>query len=91
MPRERADGWFDCRSRGIGNAGQVTASYRLCESLRMVLRLTIERVLRKLQVTLPTATAAVKALEDLGIVTKTAGRRKNRVHSHHGYIELLPR
>ena len=50
------------------------ASYRLFEMLPMTPRFTIERVRRQLDTSFPTATAAVKALEDLGIVTEMTGQ-----------------
>ena len=40
---------------------------------------------------LPTATAAVKALEALGIVTEMTGQKKNRSYSYQAYVELLSR
>lgn len=68
-----------------------TASYRLFESLPMMPRFTIERVRQKLDTTFPTANAAVKVLEDLGIVTEMTGQKKNRSYSYQSYIELLAR
>lgn len=67
------------------------ASYRLFELLPMMPRFTIERVRQKLETTFPTATAAVKVLEDLGIVTEMTGQKKNRSYSYQPYIELLSR
>lgn len=55
------------------------ASYRLFELLPMMPRFTIERVRQKLEPTSPTATAAVKALEDLGIVTEMTGLKKSQL------------
>ena len=37
----------------------------------------------------PTARAAVKLLEDLGIVAEITGQTKNRVYSYKAYVELL--
>ncbi|MGY6518793.1 MAG: Fic family protein [Lysobacteraceae bacterium] len=68
-----------------------TASYRLFESLPMMPRFTIERVRRTLDTTFPTATAAVRVLEDLGIVRETTGQKKNRSYSYPAYIALLSR
>lgn len=68
-------------------AGPV--SYRLFEALPMMPRFTIERVRQTLDTTFPTATAAVKVLEGLGIVTETTGQKKNRSYSYRAYIELL--
>jgi len=67
------------------------ASYRLFEMLPMMPRFTIERVRQQLDTSFPTATAAVKALEDLGIVTEVTGQKKNRNYSYQTYVELLSR
>ncbi len=62
---------------------------RLFELLPMMPRFTIEQVRQKLQTTFPTATAAVKLLEGLGIVTELTGQKKNRSFSYQGYVDLL--
>ena len=67
------------------------ASYRLFEMLPMMPRFTIERVRQHLDTSFPTATAAVKALEDLGVVTEMTGQKTNRSYSYHAYVELLSR
>jgi Fic family protein len=64
---------------------------RLFELLPVMPRFTIEQVRRKLQTTFPTATAAVKLLEQLGIVTELTGQKKNRSFSYAAYVELLAR
>ena len=68
-------------------AGAV--SLRLFERLPMMPRFTIEQVRQKLSTSFPTATAAVKLLEDLGIVSELTGQKKNRSFSYQAYIELL--
>lgn len=65
------------------------ASYRLFELLPTMPRFTIERVRQQLGTTFPTATAAVKLLEDLGIVTELTGQKKNRNYAYRAYIDLL--
>jgi len=65
------------------------ASYRLFELLPMMPRFTIERVRRELDTSFPTANAAVKVLEDLGIVNEVTGQKTNRSYSYQSYIELL--
>jgi len=52
-------------------------------------RFTIDQVRQKLATTFPTATAAVKVLEDLGIVAEVTGQKKNRSYSYTAYIALL--
>ena len=54
-------------------------------------RFTIEQVRQKLDTTFPTATAAVKLLEELGIVTELTGQKNNRSFSYPAYVELLTR
>ena len=70
-------------------AGAV--SLRLFELLPMMPRFTIEQVRRKLNTSFPTATAAVKLLEELGIVGELTGQKKNRSFSYQGYVDLLAR
>jgi Fic family protein len=67
------------------------ASYRLFEMLPMMPRFTIERVRQQLDTSFPTATAAVKVLEDLSIVMEMTGQKKNRSYSYQAYVDLLGR
>jgi len=67
------------------------ASYRLFEMLPMMPRFTIDQVRQRLNTSFPTATAAVKVLEELGIVVELTGQKKNRSYSYQPYIELLAR
>ena len=55
----------------------------------MIPRFTIKRVRQQLNATFPTATAAVIALEELGIAMEMTGQKKNRSYSYQAYIELL--
>ena len=66
-------------------------SYRLFEMLPMMPRFTIERVRKQLDTSFPTATAAIKVLEDLGIVAEMTGQKKNRSYSYQAYVVLLSR
>ena len=79
------------RRRLLQSTKAGPASYRLFEMLPMMPRFTIERVRQQLNTTFPTATAAVKVLEDLGIVTEMTGQKKNRSYSYQAYVELLSR
>ncbi len=65
------------------------AGLRLFELLPLMPRFTIEQVRQKLATTFPTATAAVKLLEELGIVTELTGQKKNRCFSYAAYVDLL--
>lgn len=65
------------------------ASYRLFELLPLMPRFTVDRVRQKLQTSFPTASAAVKTLEDLDIVTEITGQKTKRNFSYQRYIALL--
>lgn len=67
------------------------ASYRLFELLPMMPRFTVERVRQALATSFPTANAAIKVLENLGIVSEMTGLKKNRSYSYLPYIQLLSR
>lgn len=67
----------------------VPAAYRLFELLPTMPRFTVERVRRELATTFPTANAAVKILEELGIVREVTGQKTNRSYSYSAYIDLL--
>ncbi|QDQ87409.1 Fic family protein [Alcaligenaceae bacterium SJ-26] len=79
------------RKQLLQSAKAGPASYRLFEMLPMMPRFTIERVRQQLDTSFPTATAAVKVLENLGIVTEMTGQKKNRSYSYQAYINLLTR
>ena len=77
------------RRRLVAAPKATPASYRLLELLPMMPRFTIEQVRQKLATTSPTATAAVKVLESLGIVREQTGQKKNRSYSYSAYIDCL--
>jgi Fic family protein len=79
------------RRRLLQSTKAGPGSYQLFEMLPMMPRFTIERVRQQLDTSFPTATAAVKVLEDLGIVTEITGKKKNRSYSYQAYVELLSR
>jgi Fic family protein len=65
------------------------ASLRLFELLPMMPRFTIDRIKLELKTTFPTANAAAKILEELGIVTEITGQARNRSFSYQPYINLI--
>jgi len=79
------------RRRLLASPKSGPTSYRLFELLPMMPRFTVERMRQKLETSFPTANAAIKVLEDLGIVTEMTGQKKNRSYSYPSYIELLTR
>lgn len=79
------------RRRLLASPKAGPASYRLFEALPMMPRFTVELARQTLNTSFPTANAAVKLLEDLGIVSELTGLKKNRSYSYQAYIDLLTR
>ena len=79
------------RKQLLESAKAGPVSYRLFELLPMMPRFSVEHVRRRLETTFPTASAAVKLLEYLGIVAELTGQKKNRVYSYQAYVGLLSR
>lgn len=77
------------RRRLLASPKAGPASYRLFELLPIMPRFTIEKVRQKLAISFPTANAAVKVLQDLGIVAELTGQKKNRSYSYPSYVALL--
>lgn len=77
------------RRRLMVSSSAGAASYRLFEQLPMMPRFTVERVRQRLDTSFPTASAAIKILEEQGIVKETTGQKKNRQYSYTNYIEAL--
>ncbi|GAA4021967.1 Fic family protein [Actimicrobium antarcticum] len=77
------------RRRLLAEPKSTPASYRLFEMLPMMPRFSIERVRLALDTSFPTANAAVKVLQELGIVSELTGQKKNRCYSYQAYIEQL--
>ena len=79
------------RRRLLQHAKAGPASYRLFELLPTMPRFSVERARAALSTTFPTASAAIKLLQELGIVTEITGQKKNRSFSYQTYIDLLSR
>ncbi|MGS5089919.1 Fic family protein [Hydrogenophaga sp. A37] len=79
------------RRRLLQHAKAGPASYRLFELLPTMPRFSVERARVALGTTFPTANAAIKLLQELGIVTEITGLKKNRSFSYQAYVDLLSR
>lgn len=79
------------RKRLIASKNASPASVMLFELLPMMPRFTIQRVKTELNTTFPTANAAAKTLESLGIITEVTGQTRNRSFSYQTYIDLISR
>ena len=79
------------RRRLLAHPKASPTAYRLFELLPVMPRITVDRVCQTLNTTFPTASAAIRLLEELGVVTEMTGQRKNRTFSYLAYIDLLSR
>lgn len=77
------------RRRLLASSKAGPASYRLFEMLPMMPRFTIEQARQKLDTSFPTATAAVKVLEELGVLAEQTGQKRGRSFSYGAYVGLL--
>ena len=77
------------RRRLLAAAKAGPASYRPFELLPLMPRFTVERVRQSLDTSFPTANAAVKMLEELGIVLELTGQKTKRSFNYQSYIALL--
>ncbi len=77
------------RRKLLASPKAVPTSYRLFEMLPMMPRFTLERVRKELETTFPTASSAVKILQELGIVREVTGQKTKRSYSYAAYIDLL--
>lgn len=77
------------RKRLLDATHVTPSSYRLFERLPLMPRFSIEQVRHQLQTSFPTATAAIKILESLGIVKELTGHKKNRYYSYQAYVDLM--
>lgn len=79
------------RRRLLAHPKANAVSYRLFELLPTMPRFTVDRVCQTLNTTFPTASAAIKLLQALGMVSELTGQKKNRTFSYAAYIDLLSR
>jgi Fic family protein len=77
------------RGRVLAVPSSSAAAARVFELLPSHPVLTIVRVMELLDTTRPTATKALKAVVDAGILTETSGRKRDRVYAYAAYLDLL--
>lgn len=77
------------RKRVLGTGASTLQALRLFELLPTMPKLTVERAQNALQVSAPTARAAVTALAAIGVLREISGRSRGQVFAYHAYMELL--
>lgn len=81
------EGWVNSRARWLASR---CSSFLSKKMLLLNFALIPSSVFKEpFHTRFPTANAAVKVLENLGLVAEQTGQKKNRSYSYHGYIALL--
>ncbi|WP_228481989.1 hypothetical protein [Lysobacter sp. H21R4] len=73
----------------LGTSASTLQAMRLFEMLPTMPKLTVDRVQQALQVSSPTARGAVSALEAVGVLRETSGRKRGQVFAYQAYMDLL--
>jgi Fic family protein len=81
ISRDRAD--------VLAHPSTTVAAARLFEALPRRPMVTVAGVTELIGVTKPTAAKAVDALSNVGVLVETTGRRRDRIFSYEGYLDLL--
>jgi Fic family protein len=73
----------------IKQPGASLAAARLFEELPMHPILTVAKTVQLLETTKPTATKAIAALVDAGVLREVSGRSRDRVFTYSKYLKSL--
>ncbi|MBZ0273103.1 Fic family protein [bacterium] len=77
------------RARMLDTPSASVYSARLFERLPSRPIITVARVMTLLDTTRPTATKAIAALVDAGILRETSGRKRDRIFAYKAYLDRL--
>ena len=77
------------RRRLIAAPGASVMAIRLIEQLPIHPVVSIPAVVKLLKTTKPTAGKAVQLLENLGVLTETSGKQRDRTFAYTAYLEKL--
>ena len=79
----------DDRKKVLAMSATSLHTMRLFEFLPTMPKLTVDRAVELLNVSFPTANAAVQGLVAAGILHETTGRTRGRSYVYHDYVEIL--
>lgn len=79
----------DDRMRVANHAAATVPAIRLLDLLPMHPMVTLARSVALLDVTKPTATKAIEALRQAGVLTEITGKRRDRVYAYKRYLDVL--
>lgn len=74
---------IEAQGRALGSMLRV---YKLLQATPLI---TIPRASQKTAISVPTVTAALSRMEELGIVREITSKRRDKLYSYEGYIQLL--
>jgi Fic family protein len=74
---------IETRKRAIGTTLQV---FKLLQSRPLI---SIQQIAQEARITMPTATAALARLQELGIVSEITGKQRDKLYSYAKFIHLL--
>jgi cell filamentation protein, protein adenylyltransferase len=77
------------RQRLVAAPGTSVIAIRLMDRLPIHPVVTIPTVVKLLKTTKPTAGKAVQLLENLGVLTETTGKQRDRTYAYASYLEKL--
>ncbi|MER3053146.1 Fic family protein [Xanthomonas hortorum] len=77
------------RKRVLSTGSSTLQALRLFELLPTMPKLTVDRAQQALEVSYPTARAAVTTLQDIGVLVETTGRARGQSFSYQAYVNVL--
>ena len=79
----------DDRKKVLASRFSTLQALRLFEMLPTMPKLTVDRAKNALEVTYPTARAAVNALKEVSVLAETTGRVRGQSFTYQAYVDLL--
>ena len=77
------------RKKVLGARLSTLQTLRLFELLPTMPKLTVEKAQAELGVTFPTASSAIKALQQVGVLVETTGRSRGKSFVYQSYVDIL--
>ncbi len=77
------------RQKLLRQSATTIPAIRLFEQLPMHPIVTLPRAIELLETTKPTASKAISALREAGILRETTGKKRDRVYAYHDYLRTL--
>lgn len=79
------------RQKVLNHPSATVSAIRLFDQLPVHPIVTLPRVIELLKTTKPTASKAIKALQEAGVLGETTGKQRDRVYAYHNYLHVLTR